>query len=353
MLISNKYIIKTITTHTFFVLLVLLGVYTLFSFLAEMSNIGIKNYNLGQVFLFIALTIPGHLYELAPIIILLGVMLGLGSLAKNSEIIVLRAAGLSFYYFVQQVLKVGIFFVIIAMIVGEIIAPKLDKIAEHQKMQALNRTIEKPNQNWFKYKNTFIHIDQRIDAQLKNVSLIKINDFNTIKQITTSDKAYYSDNNFALNKVKHYQFSPTQKISYQTQNNKNIKIPAEKNILTIELIPKNLSLLALYQQIQFLKNNMINSRFYEVEFYKRAMMPIVLFLMLLLAIPFVFGSLRDDSLAKKTFLAIMLSIVFQLGNQLSLQSALFYEYSPLVGAITPLILMIILIYYLFKKIVKQ
>lgn len=333
-------------------LLILLGVYTLFSFLGEISNLGVKNYGLGQMFLFIALTIPGHLYELAPIIILLGVMLGLGALAKNSEIIVLRASGLSFYYFVQQVLKIGVFFVLIAMFIGEFIVPKLDQVAQYQRMSALGRSIEQPNQHWFKHQNTFIHIQNRTGTQLKAISFFEVNDFNALKNITYADNAYYKNNDFSLKNVEQYQFSDS-KLNHQKQPSKQIKITADNNILKTNLIAKDLSLFALYTHIQFLKSNHINTAFYEVEFYKRAMMPVTLFVMLLLAIPFVFGSLRDDSLAKKIFLALMLSIVFQLSNQLSLQSALFYEYSPLLGAITPLLPMILLIYYLFKKTTRQ
>lgn len=333
-------------------LLILLGVYTLFSFLAEMSNLGVKNYGLGQALLFIALTIPGHLYELAPIIILLGVMLGLGSLAKNSEIIVLRASGLSFYYFVKQVLKIGVLFVIIAMIVGEIITPKLDQLAQYHKRKALDKSVEKSNQHWFKYKNTFINVQNRIGAQLNAVSFFEVDDFNALKNITYGENAYYKNNHFSLKKTEQYQFSNS-KLNYHKQPTKEITIKTKDNILKTDLIAKDLSLFALYAHIQFLKNNQINAAFYEVEFYKRTMMPILLFLMILLAIPFVFGSLRDNSLTKKVFLAIMISIIFQLGNQLSLQSALFYEYSPLIGAVTPLLPMIILIYYLFRKIIRQ
>jgi lipopolysaccharide export system permease protein len=351
-LLVNKYIIKTITSYTFFVLIVLLGIYTFFAFLGEVSNLGQHHYDIKQIVFFIVLTMPKNLYELSPIIILLGVMLGLGALAKNSEIIVLRSAGLSFYYFVRQTLKIGLFFVIIAMIMGELLAPKLATLANHNRAKALGQSVGKANQHWFKHNNTFINVENSIGSQLKGVSFIEVDDFSALKQITHSNNGYYKANDFVLKNVEHYQFSGL-KLNHQKQATKKIKIKANSDVLNIDLVAKNLSLFNLYEHINFLNNNHINASFYEVEFYKRATMPLILFIMLLVAIPFVFGSLRDNSLSKKIFLAIIISIVFHLINQMSLQSALFYEYSPLAGATIPLLPMVILILYLFKKAAQQ
>jgi lipopolysaccharide export system permease protein len=351
-MLVNKYIIKTIASYTFFVLIILLGIYTFFSFLNEVSNLGQHSYDVQKMLSFIVLTLPKHLYELSPIIILLGVMLGLGSLAKNSEIIVIRSSGLSFYYFVRQVIKIGFFFVVIAMIVGELIAPELEYIANRNKAEALQKSFDKPNQHWFKHNNTFINVEASIGSQLKDVSFIEVDDFSALKKFTHSDSAYYKNNNFKLNNVEEYHFFNSH-LNHQKLATKQIKIEAKSNILKVDLVAKKLSLLNLYEHIEFLNSNHINASFYEVEFYKRAMMPLILFIMLLVAIPFVFGSLRDNSLGGKIFFATIISIVFHLINQLSLQSALFYEYSPLVGAMTPLLPMVILIIYLFKRASQQ
>ena len=44
---------------------------------------------------FVLLTLPGHVYELAPIAVLIGTLYALTMLARHSEITVLRASGLS------------------------------------------------------------------------------------------------------------------------------------------------------------------------------------------------------------------------------------------------------------------
>jgi lipopolysaccharide export system permease protein len=61
-MLVNKYIIRTIASYTFFVLIILLGIYTFFSFLNEVSNLGQHSYDVQKMLSFIVLTLPKHLY---------------------------------------------------------------------------------------------------------------------------------------------------------------------------------------------------------------------------------------------------------------------------------------------------
>ena len=78
--------------------LVLLGLLLLFSFfdvIDEIGSVGRNNYGLGQAAVVVLLNVPGHLYEIMPVAVLIGTLLALSRLVGNSEYAVMRVSGLS------------------------------------------------------------------------------------------------------------------------------------------------------------------------------------------------------------------------------------------------------------------
>ena len=97
MKILQRHIGLTIIMATLLVLMVLIGLQIFISFISELHDIGTGSYNLWQVFQYVILTMPNYLYSFFPMASLLGCLTGLGYLASNSELIVMRAA-LQFFY---------------------------------------------------------------------------------------------------------------------------------------------------------------------------------------------------------------------------------------------------------------
>ena len=123
MKIVDRYITQTVLSGTLIVLFILVGLFTFFSFIDEIDDIGKQRYGLQQVIQYIALEIPQHIYDLFPSAILLGSLLGLGILANHNELTVMRAAGLSILRIVIAVLKIGLLLTLLAMLIGETLSP--------------------------------------------------------------------------------------------------------------------------------------------------------------------------------------------------------------------------------------
>ena len=92
--ILSQYMMRTILASTALVLVVLLALAGLFEFIAELDDTQ-GNYGTAQAILYTLLRLPNLAFEMFPIAALIGSLLGLGALASNSEIIVMRSAGLS------------------------------------------------------------------------------------------------------------------------------------------------------------------------------------------------------------------------------------------------------------------
>ena len=76
-----------------------------------------------QVINYVVLSVPGHVYEIIPLAVLIGAMYTVGELSQNSEFTVMRSSGLSIRKIAGSLIYVGIFFGFLTFIIGDLISP--------------------------------------------------------------------------------------------------------------------------------------------------------------------------------------------------------------------------------------
>lgn len=84
---------------------------------------GQGGYQLHHALFFVLLRLPGRIYELMPVTVLIGTLYALSTLARHSEITVLRASGLSTARLLSSLLQVAIACALITFVIGEAVAP--------------------------------------------------------------------------------------------------------------------------------------------------------------------------------------------------------------------------------------
>ena len=124
----SSYLMRTILASTIMVMLVLLALAGLFEFISQLEDTQ-GNYGVPQALLFTLLRLPQLSFEMIPIAALIGSLLGLGGLANNSELVVMRTAGLSVTRLAGMVAISGAVLVIFTAVIGEYIGPPLDYFA--------------------------------------------------------------------------------------------------------------------------------------------------------------------------------------------------------------------------------
>src|SRR5450759_2374273 len=95
MSVIRKYVATEIYAATLFVFVAFLALFAFFDLINELGDLGRGGYRLQQVLLFVVLSMPGHIYELFPIAVLIGTLYALSHLAGNSEYMVMRGSGFS------------------------------------------------------------------------------------------------------------------------------------------------------------------------------------------------------------------------------------------------------------------
>jgi len=93
MQIIDRHLRKAIMSQFILVLSVLMSLFIFITFIDELGSINRGSYGLLKIAQFVVLSVPKILYEVFPIAALIGAILGLSALAKDSELIILSLAG--------------------------------------------------------------------------------------------------------------------------------------------------------------------------------------------------------------------------------------------------------------------
>jgi lipopolysaccharide export system permease protein len=354
----DKYIAKTVLAGILIVLLVLVGLFTFFAFIDEIDDIGKQRYELSHAIQYVLLEVPKHIYDIFPSAALLGSLLALGALANNSELTVMRAAGISILDIATSVLKLGLILTIVVMLIGEMVVPYSGQYAHN--MRAIAQS-EHANQQmvfsrrygfWARDGNDFINIRTIFpDGGFGGVSLYQFDGKQNLKAFTYAKSAYYKYGQWQLYEVERQNIETEQvtrqflpKITWNA-----ILKPELVNIVVVR--PNQLSSLGLYKYIQYLKENGQRTRQYELAFWTRLSYPIVSATMIFLAIPFVFGSLRTVSVGQRVLVGALLGVGFHMLNQASGNFALVYGIHPAISAFLPPVVFLLVAIRMMRRVV--
>ncbi len=161
--VLGRYVVRTVLAYTLLVMLVLLALGALFMFIGQQDDIGVGDYTATQALLFVALNLPSYLFQLLPIAALIGSLLGLGNLARGSELVVMRASGVTTARFCAWLGSAGVLLAALMFLIGEYVAPPLGQYARQMKVFAKfdEYSLAGSRATWVRDGNTIISVDQQ------------------------------------------------------------------------------------------------------------------------------------------------------------------------------------------------
>ncbi len=356
MKIRDRYITKTLLNYTLVVLLVWLSIYSFFNFLAELNSVGQADYTVIEAIKYILLQIPEVAYKQASPVILLGCVLGMGYMATTNQLVVMRVSGNSILKLTAITIKAALFFIIVIIAVGEIFAPLASEEAEKGRANALGQKIALQSQEgfWIREGGNYINVENNIDGSFyTDITIYQVSPANKIETIITSESANFDGTSLDLNNVDIFsinEINSSTEITSKKRNNYNLTVSFDQDLIdSLKKDPKELTTWKIIKQIQFLSINKQTSSIFEVELYKRLVKPATLVAMILLAMIFIFGSNRDASLGRKIFLGVALGLSFEMISRVGGALSLSYNFSPLIGAVLPTFIIIVLAIVLLSR----
>jgi len=353
MTILQRYLANAILTSTGLVLLVLLGLYTFMDFVAELEDVGKGSYQLFEVLSYLVLSMPKRLYELLPIAALLGTVLGLGQLASQSELVVMRAAGISIQQINKAVMIVAVFLMLLALIIGEVIRPPAEQSARELQSLAQTGTVGARSDNgfWTRDGTHFNHIDEILpNGHFSGISIYEFDDEHRLRVVTKAKEARYEAGEWTLFDVLQSQLDSqgvaVKAIEYaRWRSNLN---PGMVNIVVVP--PEFLPVWSLVEYIDYLKMNHQAVGQYQMAFWTKLIMPLSSAVMVFLAVPFVFGPLRSVSMGSRILVGALAGIGFHLINQSFQHIGLVYGVTPWVAALLPTLVFAGMGYYWISRV---
>ncbi|AZM37354.1 LPS export ABC transporter permease LptG [Acinetobacter sp. WCHA39] len=349
--IVAKHVTKTTVLAMLGTTLVLSFLQILFTYLGELGSLK-PTYNAWQAFLYVIWGAPSYLYDILPVAALIGSVLGLGALASNSELIVMRSVGISLWRIVGWVMRSALLLIVMSFVLSEWVIPYTNEKAQSIKKQRSVAALGEVKGYWSREGQRFIYIDYaNSQGQLRNIQAIDFDQNYRLQSFVTAEKGQFlKDGQWTLDK--------SHQVDLLAQGNA-IKTDHEQQALGLALQPKyvhmvtldpdDLSPSQLISFMQYLSEYSQVPKTYELAFWKKVTSPFALITLVLIACSFIFGPLRQQSMGFRLVIALFTGLGFFYLQDFLGYASLVYAPSPAWFVLLPVVLMFMMGSYLLYR----
>lgn len=354
MKLLDRYIGRAVLMGAVLSMMILLSLLSFINIVDELNDVGKGTYGVADAFTYVALTAPRNFYDLFPVAALLGGLIGLGGMASSSELVAMRAAGVSIARIVFSVMKTGLIMMLIVIVVGEVVAPYTEQTAQTLRAQAQTEKITLKTQYgfWARDGASFVNIREiHPGGKLVDITIYELDDRLQLAVATHAQTAYYHQDSWILNGITETRFADD-RIETRARDRATWSSLLDPKLLSVVVVkPEILPVWGLYRYISFLKTNSQDARLYEVAFWGKVVRPAVTLVMLFVAIPFVFGSVRSISAGQRIFYGSMVGVSFFLFNKAFSYMAVVYALDPLFSAAFPALVVLSIAFWFGRRVV--
>jgi lipopolysaccharide export system permease protein len=319
------------------VLLVVVGIDALSAFIDEAQDRS-ESYNFAAIGNYVALSLPGRIYEYLPFAALIGALIGLGQLASSSELVVMRAAGISNAQLARVVLTQALLMAAMGFALGEYLAPQSERSAQSARAMALyaGRQRDEGAGVWKRDGPLFLHVRAvEGSSRIYGINAWRFDDAGRLEQMLFADSGRYQDEGWLLQDVR---LSNADAEGFATSAEASLFLASNitPRVLSLESVaPGQLALEDLVSYAAFLESQGQDTADFELALWRKLLQPAAIAALVLVAISFVFGPLRDGTLGFRIFAGVMVGVLFRLSQDLLGPASLVFGFSPLYAAAVP------------------
>lgn len=347
----NRYVARTVWLSILLVLLVIVGIDGLSAFIDE-SDSRSASYGFAEIGRYVLLTMPRRVYEFIPFAALIGALIGLGQLASTSELVVMRAAGISNGRLAWMVLKQAVVIAVLGFLLGEYVAPVAEQQAQSGRALAryAGKQVDRGQGIWRRDAGVFLHVQAVSgDEEVFGVTAYEFEADGWMRRALFADSGRYDGAAWRLRDVLITEFAKD-KIQTSTEAQLSLTSNITPKILSLENVaPSQLPLVDLLDYAAFLRTQGEDVADFELATWRKLMQPAAVAALVLIAISFVFGPLRDGTLGFRIFAGVMVGILFQLSQDLLGPASLVFGFPPLYAALAPVLACVLVGLYLLRK----
>ncbi|MBN2700827.1 MAG: LPS export ABC transporter permease LptG [Methylothermaceae bacterium] len=321
------------------VLLVLLALFGFLDLIDELSEVGEGSYRMADAFLYVLSTFPNKLIEFSAVCVLMGGSFALAGLARGSELLAMRAAGMSVGQIAVALLKIVLMLAVGLGLVAQFVAPRSQQWGFLHRHQALTgsdalRTAQgfwSRDLHWFMNVRSIVHgrIPQDIDIYHFDADG-RLLDFihASHAEIEVGGKWFLQDVTLKRWREGMLKTEHQPQWSWQpfltTEQLQSLKLPAE-----------TLSLSDLWGYMRYLRGSGQKSERYELLFWQRVLLPVGMAVMVPFLIPLILTNPRAQGLGWQVAFSLVVGVLYFLATQVVANTGLLLNIPPLLTALTP------------------
>ncbi|MFM7533434.1 MAG: LPS export ABC transporter permease LptG [Rubrivivax sp.] len=334
-----------------FVALAFLSLFLFIDLVEELGRMAQRGRTLAQVLEAVALQLPGHIYELTPLAVLIGTIYVLARMAQTSEFTVLRTAGLAPARMLALLAGVGASFTVFTFVVGDFVAPRTERAATLLEARSGSGLTLGRTGAWLKERRSDPAGERTVSVnvaaaesggRLQGVRIFEFDaDSRLVRRIQAARAVVGDDGVWTLEQAQESLWPASDGEAVRSIGHSTLAWPSTLGAAVVAaavLPPRTMNALDLWRYSRHLSTQEQASQLYQIQFWKRAFYPLACFVMIALALPFAYLHARAGGVSLKVFGGIMLGISFVLVNNVFGHLGILREWTPWVAAALPSLL---------------
>ncbi|WP_202306034.1 LPS export ABC transporter permease LptG [Dryocola clanedunensis] len=350
MTIFSRYLIRNVFIGFFAAAGLLIPLFTTFNLINELEDVTPHGYSWTQALLVTIMTLPRTLVDLGPFVALLGGIVGLGLLSKNSELTAIRSTGMSIFSIALVMLTAGLMINGALSVIDEWVASPMQQRALQIKNIA-NKQNTSGISLWARHGNEFVTV-KSVDKNSQPVG-IEIFRYRADRSLTSYIYAQRAstaaDGSWLLHNVMQKSWKNNSETLRKSATMHWQSLFFVPNLKELTLPAGSFSVRQLNRYIGYLQRTGQPSAEYRIVLWKKLGQPILVLAMILLAIPFTFSNPRTPELGNRLAIGSIVGLFTYISYQIILNLGLLLSLNvPLTTLAPPTVLLIIALWQVYR-----
>ncbi|MDG1311286.1 MAG: LPS export ABC transporter permease LptG [Porticoccaceae bacterium] len=349
----SRHVGTTIFFSITLALLVLVGLDVVAAIIDEAGDTR-NNYQFSDALVYVGTKLPSTIYEYIAFSSLIGCLFGLGMLASNGEVIVMRASGVSLLRIVFFVIRPVLLFVLLAAAIGEYFSPYLDQLADGRReyLRKGDSALDSSSGLWNHEGTEFMHFNAVFPGGvLFGVSRFQFDDDRRLQEASFSSRATYNatedvwvEENVSITRFEQDRTETDKQITRRWDSE------LTPEVLTLNILPPDsLSIASLHQYIDFLDQQNLDNAQYKLAFWTKVLQPLVIIGLVMIGISFVFGPLRDSTMGFRIFIGVVIGVSFRIIQDMLGPFSIVFGFPPVLAVLLPVFFCAAVGLYLLRR----
>lgn len=354
-MLARRIVAKHVTQTTALAMLgataVLAGLQVLFTYLGELGSLK-DGYGAWDALKYVLWGAPNYLYEILPISALIGAVLGLGTLASNSELIVMRSVGVSLWRIVGWVIRSALLLVVLSFALSEWVIPYTNEQAKSVKSASKAAQLGEVRGYWTREGQRFIYIDYaNSQGQLKNVQMLDFDKNYRLRGTLQADQGQFvKDGSWTLDNTEQFDILQNGNATLVKQQQQPLALALQpKYVHMVTIDPEDLSPSQLVSFMSYMHEYSQVPKTYQLAFWQKLGSPFALIALVVIACSFIFGPLRQQSMGFRLVIALFAGLGFFYLQDFLGYASLIYAPSPAWFVFIPILIMFGIGVYLLHR----